>query len=98
MNLFDTKPDKYDDLLERVKQGPLTTLELDALAEEFQKPQPDTDRYILLYLLGRGGNASYKLVVEPYLEGPDDMLARLALWVLCWYWGLTSEYVDHVIR
>jgi len=96
--MFDTKPDKYEDLLERVKQGPLTTPELDVMAKEIQKPQPDTDRYILLYLLGRGGNAAYKSIVEPYLEGPDDMLARMALWVLCWYWDLTSEYIDHVIR
>ena len=96
--MFDTVPDKYEELLEQVKHGPLPREELEAIAAELRKPWPDTDRYTLVYLLGRGGDASYKSLVEPYLEGPDDMLARLALWVLCWYWGLAAEYAEHLLR
>jgi hypothetical protein len=96
--MFDTVPDKYEGLLEQVKHGPLPSDEVEAIASELQKPWPDTDRYTLVYLLGRGGDASYKSLVEPYLEGPDDMLARLALWVLCWYWGLAADYTEHLLR
>src|SRR5262245_4262398 len=84
--------DKYDDQLERVKRGALTTSEVESIASELQKPEPDTDRYTLLYLLGRAGGPAYKPLVEPYLEGPDDMLARLALWIVCGYWGQAAQY------
>lgn len=90
--------DKYDDLLERVKQGPLHTEEVENIAAEVQKPEPETDRYTLLYLLGRAGGPAYRSVVESYLDGPDDMLARLALWIICWYWGLTAQYTDHLMK
>jgi hypothetical protein len=96
--MFDTMPDKYDDLLERVKRGPLSGDEVAEIVTELQKPQPGADPYTLMYLLGRAGDASYRSIVEPYIEGPDDMLARLALWVLCWYWGLTSQYTEQVAR
>src|SRR6476620_12304879 len=96
--MSDTAPDRYEELLEQVKHGPLQRDDVEAIAAELQKPWPDTDRYTLVYLLGRGGDASYKWLVEPYLEGSDDMLARLALWVLCYYWGLTSEYTEQLLR
>jgi hypothetical protein len=72
--------------------------EIAEIVAELHRSQPDIDRYTLLYLLGRGGDSSYRSAVEPYLEGPDDMLARLALWVLCWYWNLTAEYAKQVAR
>src|SRR5689334_13615513 len=96
--MFDTIPDKYDDLLERVKVGPLSADDVTEIVTEIQKPQPEADPYTLLYLLGRAGDVSYRSIVEPYIEGPDDMLARLAMWVLCWYWGLTAEYTEQVVR
>src|SRR5438128_1825608 len=96
--MFDTVPDRYEELLERVKHGPLPRREVEAIAAELRKPWPDTDRYTLLYLLGRGGDASYRALVEPYLNGPDDMVARLALWVLCYYWGLAAECREQLLR
>lgn len=89
--------DKYDLLLERVRDGSITDADVAAVAAELEKPQPETDRYTLLYIVGRRGGPQYRHLVEPYLEGPDDMLARLALWVLCWYWNLTPYYSSYLL-
>ena len=90
--------DKYDDLLERVKEGDVQPYEILEVAAELLKPQPDVDRYTLLYILGRGGRPAYKHLIEPYLAGPDDMLARLALWIVCWYWNLAHLYAPQLLR
>jgi len=89
--------DKYDDLMERLREHRVTEEEVRAVADELQKPLPETDRYTLLYIVGKAGGSHYKELVEEYLHGPDDMLARLALWVLCWYWQLTPHYTRQLI-
>jgi hypothetical protein len=89
--------DKYDELLERVRDGTISEEEVAAAAAELEKPQPETDRYTLLFIVGRRGGPHYRTLVEPYLQGPDDMLARLALWVLCWYWNLTDRYTGQLL-
>lgn len=88
---------KYDDLLERAKWDKLTDEEVKSVAEKLQNA-PDTDRYSLLHILGRAGNASYRAVVEPFLEGPDELEARLAVWILCRWWGLTDLYIDTLLK
>src|SRR5687768_16366392 len=90
--------DKYDDLLVRVKEGDVQHYEILEVAAELLKSQPAADRYTLLYILGRGGGPGYKHLIEPYLAGPDDMLARLALWIVCWYWNLTPLYARYLLR
>ena len=92
-----TEVDKYDALLERLKEGGLTEGEVSAVAEELRKQLPETDKYTLLYIVGRAGGPAYRGLVENHLQGPDDMLARLALWILCWYWQLTADYTTQLI-
>jgi hypothetical protein len=89
--------DKYDELLERVRDGTITQEQVAAAAAELAKSQPETDRYTLLYIVGRRGGPQYRGLVEPYLEGPDDMLARISLWILCWYWNLTDSYTSQML-
>lgn len=53
--------------------------------------------YENLLTIGRGSEYSYRSVVERYLDYPQDpMVTRLAVQILCRYWGLTHEYVDRL--
>jgi hypothetical protein len=90
--------DKFADLFRRAKSDlMLPDNELSEVVEELHKDKPRTDRYTLLYTLGKGGNASYTAVVEPFLNSPGDpSLARIALWDLCLEWGLTDRYLPQL--
>jgi hypothetical protein len=51
------------------------------------------DRYDALLIIGRSGATQHRRTVEKYLAGSDGpLLARLALLILCGYWGLASDY------
>jgi hypothetical protein len=51
------------------------------------------DPYEALLVLGRSGAIRYRNIVERYLRtSRSPMLTRLALMILCRYWGLTVEY------
>jgi hypothetical protein len=51
------------------------------------------DPYDALLIIGRSGATQYRGTVERYLAGSKGpMVARLALLVLCGYWGLASDY------
>ncbi len=89
----------YEELLERAKIERLPTEQLVDVVHQVQHPQPQADLYTLLYILGLSGDASYRHLMEKYLESPDDpMLARMALHVLCNYWDLADQYTDQVLR
>lgn len=86
-------------VLERAERGLLSAPEIDALAKHLATKPEDDELYTRLHALGHAGDARYAGVVEPYLETPEDpMLARLALQILCDYWGLASRYRDHILR
>lgn len=87
----------FTDILRRGKVIPLAPAELDLVAAELHKPNPEADPYSLLHILGRGEDASYKESVEPYLAGPDSMLAAKALLVLCADWGLAADYKKQLL-
>jgi hypothetical protein len=89
----------YEELVRRAKGGEISREEVDAVATELQKPDPSASRYTLLYIVGRSFTTSYRDLVEQFLEYRDDpMLARLALQILCHFWGDTAQYKRHVLR
>jgi hypothetical protein len=92
----------YDDLLFRAKWESLSEDEIKSVADELQKNSPKTDPYKLLHILGRAGAVAYRKMVESYLgeekSKEDPMMARLALQILCDFWGPTKNYLSDVKR
>jgi hypothetical protein len=89
----------YDGLLDRAKWDKLSEAEIDMVAKELQKATPEADPYTLLHILGKSGATRYRNLVEQYLEnGNDPWLAKLALQILCSYWGDASDYVEQITR
>lgn len=87
------------ELLGRAKAGRLSGPELASVVAHLQDPKGDGDPYTFLHILGRAGNSSYRSIVEPFLDRPDDpMLSRLALKILCDYWGESEGYLDTLAR
>lgn len=87
----------YDELLERAKQGHLSSHEVSEVAAELAGGAPATDRYTLLHILGRSGDTAYRPLVESFLIcKADPMLSRLALQILCDYWGYSELYLERV--
>lgn len=83
-------------LIAKAEQGKLSTGELQQIAQELISG--DADPYEALLVIGRAGAMQYRSVVDGYLQFHDDpMLARLALQVLCRYWGLAGEYLEEII-
>ena len=95
---------RYERLLERAKSGEfeqdrLSEEELDMVAEELRKPATEADPFTLLDILGHAFAFQYRELVEWFLDCEDDpMLARLALQILCGYWGNTAQYLEEVLR
>lgn len=57
------------------------------------------DPYVLLEIVGEAGGKELAGAVEPFLNARmDPMLARIALQILCDYWGLYREYRNDIIR
>lgn len=51
--------------------------------------------YDFLLILGSANATEYRATVEQYLHYPaDPMLSRLALQILCRYWGETKDYIE----
>lgn len=87
------------ELLEKAKDGRLSTAEAAQVAGALAAAASTYDRYTLLHILGRGEATSYRSLVETFLESAEDpMLAAIALKTLCSYWGLTSQYLPTVLR
>jgi hypothetical protein len=95
---------KYENLLERAKsvepgKDKLSEDELGMVAEELRKPDPEADRFTLLDILGYAFALQYRDLVEQFLECEEDpWLARLALQILCGYWGQTDQYLEEVLK
>lgn len=81
------------ELIEKASNGKIKQSEIKLVYEALVNHSGD--EYDLLLILGRSEAKQYRDIVEQYLYSPHDpMLARLALQILCRYWGLASEYKD----
>lgn len=88
---------RWKELLERAKSGDLSKHELDQVVAAIKDPGTKADPYTLLHIIGRAMDASHEDLVVRYLECPEDpMMSRLALQILCDYWGQTAKYISYV--
>jgi hypothetical protein len=89
----------YQALLKQAELGEISEDEVRKVAEELASSAPGTDRFTLLQILGEAQAKSFRALIERYLESPDDpMLARLALEILCLYWGEPRRYLAELRR
>lgn len=85
------------DLVTKATQGVLSKRELEEVVSSLQKGSDDP--YYLLLIIGRAGARDFRWLVERYLQPSDDpMLARLAIQILCSYWGLAAQYREILER
>jgi len=89
---------EFDEMLERAtSELSLPAQDLARVVAELRKDKPVIYPGTLLRILGKGGDKSYKDLVEPFLETPNDpMIARAALWTLCVEWNLTSHFIPRL--
>lgn len=84
-----------EELIKKASAGTITKAEVREVYRALV--EKSGDQYDLLLILGRSEAKEYRNVVEGYLQSSHDpMVARLALQVLCRYWGLASEYEDEL--
>jgi hypothetical protein len=84
-------------LFARATQGLLSAGELHQVAQGLTSGSADP--YDALLIIGRANARQYRGLVETYLQCDEDpMLARLAVQILCRYWGLTAEYQQALER
>jgi hypothetical protein len=89
----------FEHLLKAAELGEISDSEIQRVIEKLSSGDRDTDRFTLLQILGEAGVKSSRSLVEKFLECPEDpMLSRLALEVLCLYWGEAHRYVSDVHR
>ena len=82
-------------LIAKATRGQLTARELQQVAQGLTSG--NADPYEALLVIGRANAKQYRGLVDRYLQCREDpMLARLALQVLCRYWGLTAEYQEAI--
>lgn len=87
------------ELLDKAKWDRLSSAEIEWVRRQLADHPEAADEYTLLHIAGRGLLRPDPALVGPYLERSDDpMLARLALQILCNYWGLTERYLPVVRR
>jgi hypothetical protein len=90
---------KYEELLDHAKWGKLSDAEIAAVADELLKTDPAADPFTLLNILGNAFAMQCQPLVQQYLGCEEDpMLARLALEILCGYWGQSDQYREEVLR
>lgn len=82
-----------NELIAKATEGKLSPQELNDVVQGLVAGR--FDPYDALLIIGRAGAKQHRRLVEHYLLASDDpMLARLAIQVLCRYWGLATEYQD----
>jgi len=81
------------ELIKKASSGKISQNEIEKVHEALM--QQEGDEYDLLLILGRAEAKQYKNDIEKYLNASyDPMLARLALQILCRYWGEAKNYKD----
>jgi len=84
-------------LLERAKAGTISDEDVEAVASELRANPRARHAYTMLHIVGRAFATRHRDLVESYLEAEwDPMLARLALQIVCNFWGETSRYLGRV--
>ncbi len=83
-------------LIGKANQGLLSARELQQVVEVLVSGGNE-DPYTAMLVIGRAGAIQHRSLVEKYLKCREDpMLARLALQILCRYWGLAAEYIGEI--
>jgi hypothetical protein len=87
----------YRDMLIRAKLGSLSAQEVAEVAQKLRSHNLDADPYTMLHIVGLAGGPSYRDLIEQYLSYPaDPMLSRLALQIVCDFWGEKAQYRDAI--
>jgi len=89
---------KIEELVDRSKEGLLSPKEIGWIEFALKSPGMEADRYALLYALGKSGAKEHRQTVESFLGDPDRQLGKLALQILCQFWGETSQYLECVCK
>jgi hypothetical protein len=90
---------KFHELVARAKQGRVTLAERDELKRALPSLSEGEEIYDALFVIGKAGGPEDAAIMEHYLDYPGDpMLTRLALQVLCNWWGLQREYRTELLR
>lgn len=80
-------------LISRATRGGLSENEIQQVVQGLISGSHEP--YEALLVVGRANARQYRALVDKYLTSPEDpMLSRLALQILCQYWGLADEYQD----
>ena len=86
-----------DALLKEATEGRLGRAGQQQIADALASRAEGADPYVLLLALGRAMATQHRAIVESFLhEHRDPMLVRLALQVLCKFWGETSSHLERV--
>jgi hypothetical protein len=94
----------YDGAFVRRGEAPredsgLSTEEIAALVFRLQQSHNWREQSRIMDIMAyacRRSPEAWTFALDPFLKGPDPFLAHNALWVLCWEWGLTSEYTEQL--
>lgn len=86
-------------LVRRAREGTVTGEDAERAAALLAAVTEESDRYDAVFVIGRADATAYEDTVASFIESPrEPMLARLALEVLCSWWGLRGKYRADVIR
>ena len=89
----------FADLVAKAKDGRISAAEKEAVAQTLPSLGTGSQAYDALFVLGKAGDPRDAPLVEPYLDCPTDpMLSRLALQILCSWWGLHRAYRSDLLR
>lgn len=95
---------RADDLLQKAKQRGLglsqeglSPTEVEEILTELSSEDPHGPLYTYIQALGEGAGPELADTIEPFIHCKDNVLAYVALQVLCTDWNLTSRYVDDLI-
>jgi len=86
---------KYDDMYSRAMHGELYQEEIASVVADLEGLELAPDPSDLISILCYTDPTKHKQrLVERFLDGPDDIAAKRALWTLCSCWDLTDQYLD----
>jgi hypothetical protein len=91
--------DDVDHRLQRARDGKLSNEELQQVVSEIESGESSTDTYMLLHIIGHApGGETYQSLVERFLNHDDAMVMRIALQILCQWWGKSAQYEEEILR
>ncbi|NRB68437.1 MAG: hypothetical protein HRU48_13895 [Vibrio sp.] len=82
-----------EELITKANEGSISSKEIKYVYDALKNGSGEA--YDFLLILGRANATEYRNIVEQYLHHPEDpMLSRLALQILCRYWGKAKDYIE----